>query len=312
MMILYILIAVVLVYCFLQFILCLISQSKMRHKLDAYQVSYFESSLGKIAYIVSGNGVPVLSIHGMSGGYDQAYETFRLHEDDCMIIAPSRFGYLGSELIENATVDDQAKVFIELLDYLKIEAFYVFGVSAGGTLAYKMAFMAESRILGIILYVASMPLLEKPKEKNTKYQGAPHVILHDYVMYLCKPLIPILMGLPSKTVDEMMLLKYRRAGMAFDALVVNNDMHNHFEKYPIEHIKIPMLMIYAKDDKMVKSDHFDALLTRFKNPYECLIFKTGGHLLKGHSQAVFEVTKSFIKENMCLRRQYEESKNTQR
>jgi pimeloyl-ACP methyl ester carboxylesterase len=48
------------------------------------------------------------------------------------VIAPSRFGYLGSSLPAGATPADQADAYAVLLDALGIERTAVVGCSTGG------------------------------------------------------------------------------------------------------------------------------------------------------------------------------------
>src|ERR1041385_8455957 len=58
---------------------------------------------GRIEYASAGNGAPVLVIHGAGGGFDQG-ETLGapLAQAGFRVIAPSRFGYLGTPLPADA------------------------------------------------------------------------------------------------------------------------------------------------------------------------------------------------------------------
>ena len=77
------------------------------------------SSYGKISYIDDGEGEPFLVCHGITGGYDQGFDVLSGRTDDYRIIAPSRFGYPGTDMPEDATVDMQVEAFVELLDELE-------------------------------------------------------------------------------------------------------------------------------------------------------------------------------------------------
>ncbi|MFZ1646516.1 MAG: alpha/beta hydrolase, partial [Blautia wexlerae] len=55
------------------------------------------------------------------------------------IIAPSRFGYLESDVKGKGIPKDQSKAYVELLDKLGIDKVYVMGASAGGTSAIRVA-----------------------------------------------------------------------------------------------------------------------------------------------------------------------------
>jgi hypothetical protein len=57
------------------------------------------STSGTIEYAEKGAGIPLLSIHGAGGGYDQGLANVAdLVGDDFRVIAPTRFGYLGTPL----------------------------------------------------------------------------------------------------------------------------------------------------------------------------------------------------------------------
>ena len=54
------------------------------------------TTAGPIEYAEKGTGIPLLSIHGAGGGYDQGLANVaELVGDDFRVIAPSRFGYLA-------------------------------------------------------------------------------------------------------------------------------------------------------------------------------------------------------------------------
>ena len=90
-----------------------------------------DTSYGKMSYIDEGTGEVILICHGICGGYDQAYDTLAKVEHNYRILAPSRFGYPGSDMPENATIEMQVETFKELLDQLGIDKTYVLGTSAG-------------------------------------------------------------------------------------------------------------------------------------------------------------------------------------
>lgn len=92
-----------------------------------------ETRFGRGEYGDAGDGAPVLLVHGAGGGYDQGVflgglllgEGFRL-------IAPSRFGYLQSQVPEDSSLEAPADALACLLDALGIDRATVVAVSAGG------------------------------------------------------------------------------------------------------------------------------------------------------------------------------------
>lgn len=73
-----------------------------------------------MTYVDQGRGDAIVSVHGIFGGYDQAFDTCKDKVNDYRIIAPSRFGYLGSDVLGNGTPAEQATAYVELLDNFKI------------------------------------------------------------------------------------------------------------------------------------------------------------------------------------------------
>lgn len=53
--------------------------------------------------------------------YNQAYDTLGDRITTYRVITPSRFGYTGSDVPENPSVENQVEAFVELLDSLEIE-----------------------------------------------------------------------------------------------------------------------------------------------------------------------------------------------
>lgn len=77
--------------------------------------------------------LPLLFSYLLFGGFDLGLGTADAYlGDGFRVIAPSRFGYLGSSLQAGATLADQADAYAALLDALGVERTAVVGFSAGG------------------------------------------------------------------------------------------------------------------------------------------------------------------------------------
>lgn len=109
------------VYLIVQRIRCSIAEEKSKERLSAYGAETVNLEYGNISFVDRGKGESILSIHGIFGGYDQAYDTCKDFSSDYRIIAPSRFGYLGSDILGNGTPAEQATAYVSLLDKLGIE-----------------------------------------------------------------------------------------------------------------------------------------------------------------------------------------------
>jgi len=274
-----------------------IALKKASERFETYQnkAQTFETSYGKITYIDEGEGEVILSCHGICGGYDQAYDTLSDKTDNYRVIAPSRFGYPGSDVPENPSIDNQVETFVELLDSLNIDKVYVLGTSAGGASAIKFALLHPERTKGLILYCSGYPAIEKP-DKEATYVGPPSAICYDFPMWFFSPLFRPLMGMDSDTIELIMPLSDRHDGIVIDAKIANTDMDNHYEEYDMSKLSTPVLIVHAEDDKL--ADYDKASLWSEKIPTCTFIScKTGGHLMTGNSDKINEAFNSFIRED---------------
>ncbi|MDY5861658.1 alpha/beta fold hydrolase, partial [Agathobacter sp.] len=127
------------IYLSVQWIRCSMEVKENKSRLATYNAQTVTLSYGDMTYVDSGKGEVILSIHGIFGGYDQAYDTCKDFCSDYRIIAPSRFGYLGSDVSGDGTPAKQAEAYVELLDKLGIDKVYLLATSAGGSIAIRFA-----------------------------------------------------------------------------------------------------------------------------------------------------------------------------
>lgn len=270
------------------------AEKKAKERFAWYQAKAesVETSYGTITYIDEGQGEVILSCHGLCGGYDQAYDTLAEELDYYRVIAPSRFGYPGSDVPENPSVENQVEAFVELLDALNIEKTYVLATSAGGATAIKFAMMHPERTKGLILYCSGYPRLEAP-EKEVTYVGPPKALCSDLPMWLFSPLFGPVMGMDRETIEMIMPLKDRKEGIVIDAQVSNTVMYNDWEDYDMSTLEIPVLCFHAKDDKL--ADYADAIAWEGKIPNCTFIsFETGGHLMAENNGTITRELAAFV------------------
>ncbi len=283
-------------YLAVQGIRCSIAVKESKERLAAYGAETAHLSYGDMTYVDAGEGAAILSVHGIFGGYDQAYDICRDFQSDCRILAPSRFGYLGSDLLGDGTPAEQARAYAEFLDYLGIDKVYVLAASAGGSVAIRFALDYPERTAGLILYSSAMPLREKP-EKYTEYAGPPAFLCNDYAMFLMHPLFEPIMGMRPSTIYGMLPIAERKRGVVLDAAVTNPDMARSFDHYPIENLQPPTLILHARDDKLASYTAVTDVLDRFPDGSTFVSFADGGHLLAGHGEEVKRRVTDFLREN---------------
>lgn len=267
-----------------------------------------EMDQGTIEYAISGDGEPVLMIHGAGGGYDQGMilaDAFL--PEGYKVIAVSRFGYLNTPMPEEPTPDHQAALYEALLDELGIEEAHVVAVSDGGPSALKFSIQYPERVKSLTMMCAKS---QTPPEL-TKAQSVAFGTMfnNDYIFwmiteYIQSDLLNIL-GV-SKDVQEKMTTEETEMAKEFFAIMNpislrKNGIFNanvQFkellpEDYPIWEITAPTLVIHAEDDTL--QPFYYAEYTHETVPNATLLsFKEGGHMFFSHHDEIREAMKQFF------------------
>lgn len=114
-----------------------------------------ETTRGPVEVGTAGAGPPVLVVHGMPGGADQALAMGAFLVDAGFeVLAPSRPGYLGTPLGSGASIDEQADLHAALLDSLGHDRVGVLAWSGGGPSAYRLAVRHPDRVRALVAAAA--------------------------------------------------------------------------------------------------------------------------------------------------------------
>ena len=269
-------------------------------RLEAYNVKTVDTEYGIMSYVDEGFGETVIISHGIFGGYDQGYQNlYSIFGENYRKIAISRFGYSGSALPDEPTPDNQAKVFLELINELQIDKVFLIAASAGGAAGIRFALDYPDRLKGLILVSSAVPSVAMTK-KELGMSGPPKFILNDRLMLFSirnfKGIFYSMFGsknVPDEVFDNMLPVKPRKTGIIYDTEINNIDMAVNFNDYPVENLNIPILVIQAKDDPMIKYENTEYFLKRVSA--ELMIFPDGGHLIIGHD--ITDGVINFIEKN---------------
>ncbi|WP_340673955.1 alpha/beta hydrolase [Enterobacter asburiae] len=102
-----------------------------------------------------GTGDPVVFIHGL--GCASSYEYPRVVHDPlfgarrAILIDLPGSGYSDKPERYSYKTTDQAHVVAELIDHLKLDAFWLYGHSMGGSIAIETAVLLASRVKGLMV-----------------------------------------------------------------------------------------------------------------------------------------------------------------
>ena len=269
-----------------------------------------ETKCGPIEYATMGEGPPVLVVHGVVGGYDQGIwvaqdfvgEGFR-------VIAPSRFGYLRTPFPQDTSPAAQADAHACLLDALNISEVAVLGISAGAPSSLQFALRYPERISSLVLIV---PAAYTPKPPADVQSVTLPFILSvalksDFPLWVAMKVYPSsvlsIMGVPpslqarlTKVQKEELMRRLLPFNLRIDGTVNDGKITSTLNRYPLENITAPTLVISAADD-LWKT--FDAAKYTAENIPGAKFtgFESGGHTLIGHEEKVRSEVAQFIKQH---------------
>lgn len=232
-------------------------------------IKIIETELGKIEYSTTGNGKPVLFIHG---GHTNCNETLWHKGFDLkkyQLITPSRSGYGNTPLNNNKTPKQQADLIISLLDYLSIDKVILYSISAGGLTTIELAGNYPKRVEKLIL---ASSISKEWLDKNGKlYKTAKRIFnpkIEGFIWGMIRffsGLFPNLIAkifypqfttnLPHKLRKEdvkelLSIFKNFKSGEGFI-----NDIDQNIDPKIISKIKCPTLIIHSKSDNSVSFEH---------------------------------------------------------
>jgi pimeloyl-ACP methyl ester carboxylesterase len=242
--------------------------------------------------------------HGCDGGMLSVTGTFPEGDTEVRVIAPSRFGYLGSPFPPDVagSAADQADAFAALLDHLGIQKVVVLGISAGTGAAIQMVLRHSDRVEALVISSGNWP----GSPTSIAPPGWATAFYSDAAMWSLRMAVPsfmkLLMGVPSgfprgaadqEKMDELLEsifpLAPRRRGAIHDAYKSNPEVN----EYPLEDIAVPTLILHARDDPL--ASHDAAVEAAKRIPAARMVsLDSGGHLGLGQADKTREEIAQFL------------------
>lgn len=275
---------------------------RAHERLEHLERRVARTDLGRVEYAEAGSGPPLLVSHGIFHGCDGGLLSVRDLVEARRVIAPSRFGYLGSDLPPHATAALQADAFAALLDHLELDTVDVIAISAGTSAAVQLALRHPERVGHLVISSGSFPgspTAEPPPGWATAFYS-------DRALWALKsfarPVFARLMGIPpgfprdaaeARVVDELLAsifpVDLRAEGAVFDAYRSNPEITS----FPLEDLRVPTLIVHARDDPLASCTAAAEAAARI--PTAVLVtLDSGGHLQLGQSARVRAEITSFL------------------
>jgi pimeloyl-ACP methyl ester carboxylesterase len=272
-----------------------------------------ETAAGPIEYAETGEGDPLLLIHGAGGGYDQGLLIARDFGRGHRIIAPSRFGYLKTPVPTDPSPAAQADAHAALLDFLGIERCIVAGVSAGGPSAIEFALRYPDRVRALILLVPRTydPTDSVGVDESVQSRAVLRLIessadlLFWLAMRVARSSVVRFLGVPpeleasASDEDRADVTAIMRSVLPLSSRVrgIAVDSSTTLAPWPLERISAHTLVISAKDDlfKTLPGARFTA---EHIPGAELHVLDSGGHLMVGQDRQVQNWIRQFLQQKL--------------
>jgi pimeloyl-ACP methyl ester carboxylesterase len=280
--------------------------ARARRRLAAAGSQVAETACGPIEYATAGEGTSVLEVHGIFGGFDQGLLDARpVLGSGFRIIAPSRFGYLGTPMPADASPARQADAHACLLDHLGIERALVMAHSAGSTSAIQLALRHPERVTALVLVVPAAP---GPGPTAPPKPVVRALFQTDAIFWFLATFFPssLPIGVPkglalgpgdqaeiARMMETLLPAAARRDGFLFDMFVSTPAINSG---YPFGAIAVPTLVVTAADDPLASPANARRLAAAIPNA-RLVEAERGGHLLLGQAGVVGDQVRRFIREH---------------
>ena len=273
--------------------------------------SVMQTRSGALEYAVTGQGPPIMMIHGTGGGFDQGLRfSNELIENGHQVIAPSRFGYLRSDFPPDASSENQADALIELLDHLGIDKIAVAGGSAGALSAVQFVLRYPDRCSALILLVPAANVKGTDPVEMTTFQQimVNQLLTSDFWFWTAMRLAPnqligTLLATDPKLlhtvsaseraraftiVEELMPVSKRSRGALNDGYLAGRPARINFRR-----IHVPTLIISAEDDRFGTAQTARDIAEQLPES-RLVIYPSGGHIWLGHDKDVADEISRFL------------------
>jgi pimeloyl-ACP methyl ester carboxylesterase len=272
-----------------------------RARLAVVKRRVISTPFGAVEYAERGSGDPVLVVHGIFHNCVGGLLSVRDLLTDRRVIAPSRFGYLGSSMPPHATPAAQADAFAALLDAVGIREIDVVALSAGATSALQLALRHPEKVKHLAVLVGNLPgsptAVVQPFSVKLSNRQLPMWALKTFAPSTTARLVSAVpkgfvmtaedAGFVTEFIDS--LFPVDQEGYDFDACISNADV-NH---YNLEGISVPTLIVHTKDDQLASHAASRRAAERIRGA-RFVSLESGGHLMLGQSTIVRDALADFF------------------
>ena len=269
-----------------------------------------DTEAGPIEYAEAGAGVPLLSIHGAGGGFDQGLSlAAEFVSDGFRIIAPSRFGYLRTPVPPDDSPAAQADAHAALLSKLNVPKAIVVGVSAGARSAIELAIRRPDMSLPLS-WSFRAPIRRPVQFPWTRVRGSKFALWAvkaggDFAWWAIEKIAPSIlvrfMGVRPELVAAAAQHERNRVinlvrgvePLSLRFRGINVDSTPHLGELPLDKISAPTLIVSARDDLFNTLPAAEFAANKIPGA-KLVVYDSGGHLLIERERNVRATIRDFL------------------
>ena len=264
---------------------------------------------GLIEYADIGAGVPLLSIHGAAGGFDQGLaNATQFAGEGFRVIAPSRFGYLRTPIPRDTSPAAQADAHAALLTTLDLPKAIVLAVSAGARSAVELAIRHPNRVAALVLVVPGLTAAGPASSDPSRVQRLAFPVVRaggDFAWWAAEKVAPLALlrlagvrpalvaAAPQAERDRLMGILKRVEPVSLRLPGLGIDGRPKPRRLPLEAIGAPTLIVCARDDSFDTLPGAELAARQIRGA-RLVAFDTGGHLLVGRLPEVRAAVRAFL------------------
>ena len=97
----------------------------------------------------------------------------------------------------------------------------------------------------------------------------------------------------EKIFDSLLPVGPKKPGIINDKNITNVDMVENYDKYKLEDIQVPVLVIHSQNDPMASFEDAKKMAERIPRA-KFINFEKGGHLIFGYQKEIQNIINNFI------------------
>jgi pimeloyl-ACP methyl ester carboxylesterase len=217
----------------------------------------------------AGKGPPLLYLHG-ADGYSQWLPFFDQLAERYEVLVPEHPGYGASDdppFIRN--ISDMAMFYLDFLEALDLRDIHIVGHSMGGWIASEILIRDQSRAKSLTL-ISSAGIRVEGVPSGDIFIWNREELLRNIFYNQAYADIALSLQLTEQQLDTMLKNRFTSTKLGWQPRLYNPDL----EKW-LHRIKLPSLIIWGQDDKVMPSAYAGLWRERLRDARFVMIEKCG-------------------------------------